>query len=521
MSGSCFNFAQDTINTNELLSKLLQQLGNIGLSANTNSSSPSLTYQQGVRLLFIVVHLLSLAHQLAFVIPLAFNRRPKAQIGIIMGPFLYNQPNSMLHLPLWPNNKFSAHPSQQFGNMGPTPLSGHATTLLHAFNTETLQDATTGAGNMDTGASSHLNNSINSLSIVFNTCMYPSISVGDSHSIPVINTDHSILSTPLKSLHLNNVLITPHIVKKLIYVRQFGRDNNCPIKFNAFGFSVKDFMTRQHLGHPGCEVLRHLVSNNFISCNKEKPFVLWHVCQLGKHVRLPFYDHGGEFDNPNLHKLFADNGIQFCFPGPKTNQQNDGTLCCYKARPVANCSIQLEGVDVDETFSPVVKLSTILTAFSLAASRQWPIHQLDIKNAFLHGLFLSKNKYPIELLDMAHMDNCDPSRTPIDTESKMGSDGDLVSNPTLYRSLARSLQYFTFTRPDISYAVEQHQRTKYIEIDIHFVSDLVAAGQVRVLHVPSRYQFADIFIKGLSSALFEEFRSSLSVRFPLAPTAEE
>ncbi|GJY54101.1 putative RNA-directed DNA polymerase [Tanacetum coccineum] len=67
----------------------------------------------------------------------------------------------------------------------------------------------------------------------------------------------------------------------------------------------------------------------------------------------------------------------------------------------------------------------------------------------------------------------------------------------------------------------QHQRTKHIEIDIHFVRDLVTSGQVRVLHVPSRYQFADIFTKGLPSSLFEEFRSSLSVRRSLAPTAGE
>ncbi|GJR05838.1 ribonuclease H-like domain-containing protein [Tanacetum coccineum] len=67
----------------------------------------------------------------------------------------------------------------------------------------------------------------------------------------------------------------------------------------------------------------------------------------------------------------------------------------------------------------------------------------------------------------------------------------------------------------------QHQWTKHIEIDIHFVRDMVARGQVRVLHVPSRYQYADIFTNGLSSALFEEFRSSLSVRSSLAQTAEE
>ncbi|GKF73203.1 ribonuclease H-like domain-containing protein, partial [Tanacetum coccineum] len=40
----------------------------------------------------------------------------------------------------------------------------------------------------------------------------------------------------------------------------------------------------------------------------------------------------------------------------------------------------------------------------------------------------------------------------------------------------------------------QHQRTKHIEIDIHFVRDLVATGQVRVLHVPSRYHFADMLV---------------------------
>ncbi|GKG04431.1 ribonuclease H-like domain-containing protein, partial [Tanacetum coccineum] len=67
----------------------------------------------------------------------------------------------------------------------------------------------------------------------------------------------------------------------------------------------------------------------------------------------------------------------------------------------------------------------------------------------------------------------------------------------------------------------QHQRTKHIEIDIHFVRDLVAAGHVRVLHVPSRYQFADIFTKGLPSTLFEEFRTSLSVRCPPVPTVRE
>nr|GEZ63316.1 ribonuclease H-like domain-containing protein [Tanacetum cinerariifolium] len=64
----------------------------------------------------------------------------------------------------------------------------------------------------------------------------------------------------------------------------------------------------------------------------------------------------------------------------------------------------------------------------------------------------------------------------------------------------------------------QHQWKKHIEIEIYFVRDMVTVGHVRVLHVPSHFQYANIFTKGLPSALFEDFRSSLSVRPPPAPT---
>ncbi|GJS84497.1 ribonuclease H-like domain-containing protein [Tanacetum coccineum] len=50
--------------------------------------------------------------------------------------------------------------------------------------------------------------------------------------------------------------------------------------------------------------------------------------------------------------------------------------------------ITQHGVDFDETFSPVVKPATIRTVLSLAVSRQWPIHQLDVKNAFLNEVFV-------------------------------------------------------------------------------------------------------------------------------------
>ena len=58
----------------------------------------------------------------------------------------------------------------------------------------------------------------------------------------------------------------------------------------------------------------------------------------------------------------------------------------------------------------------------------------------------------------------------------------------------------------------QHQRTKHIEIDLHFVRERVAIGDLRVLHVPTSSQYADIFTKGLPTSVFTEFRSSLNVQ---------
>ena len=56
-----------------------------------------------------------------------------------------------------------------------------------------------------------------------------------------------------------------------------------------------------------------------------------------------------------------------------------------------------------------------------------------------------------------------------------------------------------------------HRRTKHIEIHIHVVREKVALGEVRVLHVPTSAQFADIFIKGLATPPFIDIRSSVNI----------
>jgi hypothetical protein len=91
----------------------------------------------------------------------------------------------------------------------------------------------------------------------------------------------------------------------------------------------------------------------------------------------------------------------------KNKLHPDGTLERRKARWVVRGFSQRPGVDFQQTFSLVIKPATIRTVLHLAAIRRWTVHQLDVKNAFLHG-DLAERVYchqPAGFVDKDHPDH--------------------------------------------------------------------------------------------------------------------
>jgi hypothetical protein len=76
----------------------------------------------------------------------------------------------------------------------------------------------------------------------------------------------------------------------------------------------------------------------------------------------------------------------------RTKRATNGQVSRYKARLVAKGFQQIHGIDYDETFAPVAKMESIRLVLPIATVKGWEVHQMNVKNVFLHG-DLSKEIY--------------------------------------------------------------------------------------------------------------------------------
>jgi hypothetical protein len=69
----------------------------------------------------------------------------------------------------------------------------------------------------------------------------------------------------------------------------------------------------------------------------------------------------------------------------KVKHNGDGSVNIYKTRLVAKGYAQTYGIDYEETYSPIAKMTTIRIIIAMATTKGWSLHQMDVKNVFLHG----------------------------------------------------------------------------------------------------------------------------------------
>ncbi|KAA0053496.1 putative mitochondrial protein [Cucumis melo var. makuwa] len=206
-----------------------------------------------------------------------------------------------------------------------------------------------------------------------------------------------------------------------------------------------------------------------------------------------------------------------------------------RARLVAKGYSQEYGIDYEETFAHVARMTSVRSLLVVAAAKQWPLLQINVKNAFLNGTFSEEvyMKPPPgycfylgdSLISWRSKKQIVVSRSITESEYRALADttAKLLWLRWLLTDMGVPQQSPTLlhcdNRSDIQIAYNDvfHERTKHIENDCHFIRHHLLSNTLFLQPVSTTEQPADIFTKALPSTRFNQLCTKLKLTATLPP----
>jgi hypothetical protein len=191
-----------------------------------------------------------------------------------------------------PNNPYRDHQCQVYGKLGHTALRCWKRFDKNYSDTDKTTNAVTSSYNLDpawyadSATTDHITGDLDKLTIKENFGGHEQVHAANGAGMMIKHIGHSIVSTPSRSIHLNNVLHVPQATHNLASVHHLTSDNDCFLELHPTFFLVKDQHTRCMLLHDHCRndiypIPPVIPSSTKLCLLVAKPSMLqWH-CHLG------------------------------------------------------------------------------------------------------------------------------------------------------------------------------------------------------------------------------------------------